>query len=231
MLGTPWPKDFVFYVFKFHFRNGDILRTPAEILVEETSDAIPISSIDFDFLPNAPRAKAKEKAFAAGNLYENMAKQLEAFLKTQERRNPKMIEEISEGTNSVLGSGGLDHLDIENVSKISNNSNKTEQKAFPNKLEAIKENVVSSKIIDKDLKIPFKESESYQKSIKESRHIETPSQSVDDRGGWTPLVIGSLPGVAAKSHTNFLSRMLSLTGARDVRELWRPGTVRRGRRE
>ena len=85
-------------------------------------DDFPISSIEFDYKPNAPTVTRHSDV---GNLYENMAKQLAAFLDIKESRHPKMVDvTLTNETHVDIIAGGDDDgsLDISHLDNLSGNS-------------------------------------------------------------------------------------------------------------
>ena len=198
---------------------------------------MPISSIDFDFKPNAPKARNVDTAFAAGNLYENMAKQLEAFLEGQETRHPKMVDAlISNTTHVVIGGDELNNLNIEeHVFDMSNDLgyvSTTAATSMVAEANSDKYDILYNDITDNAL--PAFDMENHVKGEKDTKAGKAPNKTFIE-SGWTPLVIGSLPGISAKSNTNFMSRMLDMSNRnnnRDLRDLWRPsGPVLMSRRD
>eukprot|EP00090_Calanus_glacialis_P047107 TRINITY_DN9572_c0_g1_i1.p1 TRINITY_DN9572_c0_g1~~TRINITY_DN9572_c0_g1_i1.p1 ORF type:complete len:424 (+),score=122.91 TRINITY_DN9572_c0_g1_i1:82-1353(+) len=208
-------------------------------LMSGMDDSMPISSIDFDFKPNAPTARnagQADTAFAAGNLYENMAKQLEAFLEGQETRHPKMVDAlISNTTHVVIGGNEMNNLNIEeHVFNISNDLEDISTTAATSMVaEAYNDKHDNTNEIT-DNAFPAFDMENHVKGEKDIRADKAPNKTFIE-SGWTPLVIGSLPGISAKSNTSFMSRMLDMTTrnhTRDLRDLWRPsGPVLMSRRD
>lgn len=202
-------------------------------------DSLPISSIDFDSRPNAPKARKAGMAdtgFAAGNLYENMAKQLEAFLEGQETRHPKMVDAlISNTTHVIIGGNKMNNLNIEeHVFNISNDLEDISTTAATSKVaEAHNDNHDTANEISEN-SLPAFDIENHARGEKKIKGDKAPNERFIE-SGWTPLVIGSLPGISAKSNTKFMSRMLDMTTSnksRDLRELWRPsGPVLTSRRD
>ena len=87
-------------------------------------DTIPISSIEFDYKPNAPKIQSRHSD--VGNLYENMAKQMAAFLEIQESRHPKMVDVLltNETHVDVIAGGDDDNiLDLSNVPMVNDVTN------------------------------------------------------------------------------------------------------------
>ena len=95
-------------------------------------DTIPISSIEFDYKPAAPQIRGRTSG--VGNLYENMAKQMAAFLDTglfsnKQSRHPKMVDvTLTNKTHVDILPGGdgdtLLNLDtVTNVKEVSNSIN------------------------------------------------------------------------------------------------------------
>ena len=209
-----------------------------ESLMQNMDDSMPISSIDFDFKPNAPKARTAgptDTAFAAGNLYENMAKQLEAFLEGQETRHPKMVDAlISNTTHVVIGGNEMNNLNIEeHVFDISNDLEDMSTTAATRIAGAdVVESDIANEVIDNAL--PAFDIENHAKRNDNTKVAKGPNKTFLE-SGWTPLVIGSLPGISAKSNTSFMSRMLDMSvknTTRDLRDLWRPsGPVLMSRRD
>jgi len=214
--------------------NKDKSRSRAEPLMTNPlmsgmDGYMPISSIDFDFKPNAPKARnagLADTAFAAGNLYENMAKQLEAFLEGQETRHPKMVDAlISNTTHVVIGGNEMNNLNIEeHVFDISNDLEDISTTAATSMVAKAHNfnHDITNDISDNAL--PAFDIENHVKGERNIRGDKAPNKTFIE-SGWTPLVIGSLPGISAKSNTSFMSRMLDMTtrnNTRDLRDLWRP---------
>lgn len=91
---------------------------------DKKMDDFPISSIEFDYKPNAPRV-TRPRNSDVGNLYENMAKQLAAFLDIKESRHPKMVDvTLTNETHVDIIAGGDDDgsLDISDLHDLSSNS-------------------------------------------------------------------------------------------------------------
>ena len=93
--------------------------------------SIPISSIEFDYPPPAPpspppaQLAGRASSVGVGNLYENMAKQMAAFLAGagagQESREPKMVvEQVARLANTtgrvdLVAGGGAQLLDLDTL--------------------------------------------------------------------------------------------------------------------
>lgn len=111
-----------------HFSRGTDHDTPRRL----GDDTIPISSIEFDYKPAAPQVRGRTSG--VGNLYENMAKQMAAFLDTgllsnKHSRHPKMVDVTMTNKTHVdiLPGGGGDSLlnlnTIRRVKEVSNSIN------------------------------------------------------------------------------------------------------------
>ena len=151
-------------------------------------------------------------ALSSGNLYENMAKQLEAFLEGQESRHPKMVEAmISNQTHVMVGGDEEDNLNLglEEVLVKSEKSNSLELKDL-----VVREfQVAVGTPIDAKHSKDDTEREAGQKgkTLHEFESNSLPTMEIETHNrdgtkhsqrvyanGWTPLVIGSVPGIAPR---------------------------------
>ena len=111
-----------------HFSvRGDTDHDPLRRLSDDT---IPISSIEFDYKPAAPQIRGRN-SWGVGNLYENMAKQMAAFLDTgllsnKQSRHPKMVDVAMTNKTHVdilPGGDGDTLLNLDRVRKVKTVSN------------------------------------------------------------------------------------------------------------
>ncbi len=108
-----------------HFSRGTHHDIPRRL----GDDTIPISSIEFDYKPAAPQVRGRTSG--VGNLYENMAKQMAAFLDTgllsnKQSRHPKMVDVTMTNKTHVdilPGGGGDSLLNLNTIRKVKEVSN------------------------------------------------------------------------------------------------------------
>jgi len=222
----------------------------------QKSDAsLPISFINFDSKPSAP-SRTRTAKDDTGNLYENMARQLEAFLERRESRHPKMVGgKTTNQTNDLVGGKQDNTLDQHGENLVTNEetmeeggSKQTAVKDFQvsvgaplksdnNQIEQETNTNGDEKVIKVDKNgLPTMEIETH--SVNGERH----SQRVY-ANGWTPLVIGSVPGMAEREQTTFMARMLDFststslaltsapTSASVPASSWQPSSQRQPRDE
>ena len=159
-------------------------------------------------------------ALSSGNLYENMAKQLEAFLEGQESRHPKMVEAmISNQTHVMVGGEAEDNLDLDTeevlVKSERNNSLEPGDTLVSEFQVAVGTPISGTPLQDdeprnsvqnlKDRKARHEVESNSLPTMEIETHNEDGSKHSQRvyANGWTPLVIGSVPGIAPrylKSH-------------------------------
>ena len=155
-------------------------------------------------------------ALSSGNLYENMARQLEAFLEGQESRHPKMVDAmISNQTHVMVGGEDEDNLnlDMEEVLIKSEKNNSLE----PSDMVVREFKVAVGTPISSSTNLQDDEPRKSDRNLKGGKvphvvesnslptmEIETHNQDGSKHSqrvyanGWTPLVIGSVPGIAPR---------------------------------
>ena len=153
-----------------HFSvRGDTDRDPLRRLGDDT---IPISSIEFDYKPAAPQIRGRTSS-GVGNLYENMAKQMAAFLDTgllsnKQSRHPKMVDvTMTNSTHVDILPGGEDDslLDLNTIRKVE---------------------AVSNSININDI-------ETHGGGGRDEPLVSSPNQTIKE-SGWSPLMLSdSLP--------------------------------------
>ena len=202
-------------------------------LFSQTDASLPISFIDFDYQPSAPLSGRVAKvilkncwqtypvlskvssALSSGNLYENMARQLEAFLEGQESRHPRMVEAmISNQTHAMVGGEAEDHLNLDTeevlVNSEKNNSLEPGDTVVREFQVAVGTPISGTPLQDdeprksvQNLKDGKARHEGESNSLP-TMEIETHNQDGSKHSqrvyanGWTPLVIGSVPGIAPR---------------------------------
>ena len=159
-------------------------------------------------------------ALSSGNLYENMARQLEAFLEGQESRHPKMVEAmISNQTHVMVGGEAEDNLDLDTeevlVKSERNNSLEPGDTLVSEFQVAVGTPISGTPLQDdeprnsvqnlKDRKARHEVESNSLPTMEIETHNEDGSKHSQRvyANGWTPLVIGSVPGIAPrylKSH-------------------------------
>ena len=156
----------------YHYRNDSSLH------LAHSDDAIPISSIEFDYRPNFNKPTTDSK-IEQGNLYTNMEKMIEVWkhLDLQEGRHPKMVD-----VDIIGGGGDINSLDlnIEQLHKISNLSKRKRE---------MKGRSSSSPMESEKMTLP---TEDIEKHVDEEDEvvgfIQNPN-SILRESGWTPLVL------------------------------------------
>ena len=153
-----------------HFSvRGDTDHDPLRRLSDDT---IPISSIEFDYKPAAPQIRGRTSS-GVGNLYENMAKQMAAFLDTgllsnKQSRHPKMVDvTMTNSTHVDILPGGEDDslLDLNTIRKVE---------------------AVSNSININDM-------ETHRGGARDKPLVSSPNQTIKE-SGWSPLMVSdSLP--------------------------------------
>ena len=159
-------------------------------------------------------------ALSSGNLYENMARQLEAFLEGQESRHPKMVDAmISNQTHVMVGGEAEDNLDLDTeevlVKSERNNSLEPGDTLVSEFQVAVGTPISGTPLQDdeprnsvqnlKDRKARHEVESNSLPTMEIETHNEDGSKHSQRvyANGWTPLVIGSVPGIAPrylKSH-------------------------------
>jgi len=198
---------------------------------QQTDASLPISFIDFDYQPSAPlsgRVAKVSSALSSGNLYENMARQLEAFLEGQESRHPKMVEAmISNQTHVMVGGEAEDNLNLDTeevlVKSERNNSLEPGDTLVSEFQVAVGTPISGTPLQDdeprnsvqnlKDRKARHEVESNSLPTMEIETHNEDGSKHSQRvyANGWTPLVIGSVPGIAPREQTTFMARMLDFS--------------------
>ena len=154
-------------------------------------------------------------ALSSGNLYENMARQLEAFLEGQESRHPKMVDAmISNQTHVMVGGEDEDNLnlDMEEVLVKSEKNNSLEpDDMVVREFQVAVGTPISGKTLQdeeqhkkvqhlKDRKAPHEAESNSLPTMEIETHNGDGSKHSQRvyANGWTPLVIGSVPGIAPR---------------------------------
>jgi len=178
-------------------------------------DDFPISSIDFDYQPLAPVTSASSASSDIGNLYENMAKQMAAFLDmdVQESRHPKMVNVLLTNLTNVdvidVIQGGNDE-DLINLNSVSMLQDKIPVMDIENHLSNYN-GVEPRNLITKDIQ---SESENLQDIVKKPNQIFQES-------GWTPLVVSdSLPSSINGDNAKKFVKLSKVSAATNSK--WKP---------
>ena len=147
-------------------------------------------------------------ALSSGNLYENMARQLEAFLKGQESRHPKMVKaRISNETHVMVGGEHEDNLNLNVEEALAKREKSNSLELADNVVREFKVGVgtplngqAENKIVLNTTKQATKrENKSLPTMEIETHHRDGSKHSQRVyANGWTPLVIGSVPGIAPR---------------------------------
>ena len=152
-------------------------RTNSSHHLTHSDDAIPISSIEFDYRPNFYKPTTGSK-IEQGNLYTNMEKMIEVWkhLDLQEGRHPKMVD-----VDIIGGGGDINSLDlnIEQLQKISNLSKRKGE---------LKGRSSTSSIESEKKTLPTEDIEKHEDEVDEVEFIQNPN-SILRESGWTPMVL------------------------------------------
>ena len=147
-------------------------------------------------------------ALSSGNLYENMARQLEAFLKGQESRHPKMVKaRISNETHVMVGGEHEDNLNLNVEEALAKREKNNSLELADNVVREFKVGVGTPLNGQAEMKIVPNTTE--QATKRENKSLPTMEIETHNRdgskhsqrvyaNGWTPLVIGSVPGIAPR---------------------------------
>ena len=159
-------------------------------------------------------------ALSSGNLYENMARQLEAFLEGQESRHPKMVEAmISNQTHVMVGGEAEDNLDLDTeevLVKSERNNSLEPGDTLVREFQVAVGTPISGNTLQDDEPRKSVQNLKDGKARHEVESNSLPTMEIETHNedgskhsqrvyanGWTPLVIGSVPGIAPrylKSH-------------------------------
>ena len=187
-------------------------------------DTIPISSIEFDYKPNAPRIQSRHSD--VGNLYENMAKQMAAFLEIQESRHPKMVDVLltNETHVNVVAGGDDDNiLDLSHVPMVNDVTNNLPV----NDIESHGNTQFEG---NKPTNTNFEGSKP-KNPVQSTSLVDSPNKTLLE-SGWAPLmVIDSLPG----DRDNNKSKLVKVPDTEHLRNtvqtFWKPANSMKGTRD
>ena len=137
-----------------------------------------------------------------------MARQLEAFLEGQESRHPKMVKaRISNKTHVMVGDEPEDNLNLNLEEVLTKRENNNSLELADNVVREFKVGVGTPLNGQAENKIVLNTTE--QASKRENKSLPTMEIETHNRdgskhsqrvyaNGWTPLVIGSVPGIAPR---------------------------------